>query len=152
MKKSIFLKIRLISLTFFYPVWRIFYHSGPRHFKTLLKVATSDFDHFQHRCTFLGNIKIKPDVNWKEKKAWKTSEKLINWKLLDHFKTIIFFLNKKISRAKTTLERTRFCDGKKGGNFKTSMRFTETHSFLYCLSSRHDEKSVQCVWLKVITL
>ena len=25
--------------------------------------------------------------------------------------------------------------GKKGGNFKTSMRFTETNPFLYCLSS-----------------
>ena len=28
--------------------------------------------------------------------------------------------------------------GEKGGNFKTSMRFTETNPFLYCLSSSTD--------------
>ena len=58
------------------------------------------------------------------------------------------------TRANTIKERTRFCEkhacfeivsffpsptrqGKKGGNFKTIMRFTETNPLLYCLSSSY---------------
>ena len=39
-----------------------------------------------------------------------------------------------------TCHREKTRQGKKGANFKTSMFFTETNSFLYCLSSkwRHD--------------
>ena len=57
-----------------------------------------------------------------------------------------------ISRAKAIQERTRFCEkhvcfeitalftspkwqGKKSGNFKISMHFTEMNPFLYCPSS-----------------
>ena len=59
------------------------------------------------------------------------------------------------TRANTIQEWTRFCEkhvcfeiaalspsptrqGKKGGNFKTSMRFTETNLFLHCLSSNKE--------------
>ena len=57
------------------------------------------------------------------------------------------------TRAKKIQEWTRFCEkhvcfeiaalspspirqGKKGGNFISSMRFKETNSFLYCRSSK----------------